>query len=444
MAEEMEAKIKSGDGRKRIGYANESFYYAFSGEQSTMIRAELTLTEAVEPEALRTALSQALLRYPNFRQTLAIGEDNTLYYVPKEGAPRLDLEDGRQLYLATAETNGYLFRVVYEGKRLVVCLHHGLTDGKGALEFTKTLLYDYLRALGRLVRTGGLVLTNGEAADPTEQEDSFATYGDPAAKPLGLYQNQGAFRIPEPLFDERQPYCRRLRLRCSMQALLQLAKRYGSTPVPILSILIARVLRRLYDVGEQPVTGYIPVNLRPYYHSKALNNFSLAVTLPYKARTEAFDWDVQATIQRGILDLQAQKENFAYKMAQLCAAGEQTARLPLPAPQKQALLAAKLREKSREQYSYLLSYLGALELPPDLRAVVQDMEIYIPSYLIPFTICALALDDQLTLTCTQGFEADKLVSGLYEMLQELGIAAEYEDLGIVRTDKLLLYKIAKC
>ena len=440
--EGMAGKMETQAERKKIGYANENFYYGFSGERTTVIRTELTLAEDVRPEMLRAALRQTLRRYPNFRQTLAV-EGGRIFYAPQDGEALVGPEDGWQLYLGTAQTNGYLFRVVCDGPRLAVCAHHGLADGKGMFEFAKTLLYYYLKEQGIAADTEGMVLTNEAPGDATEQEDSFAKYADPRAKPLGLYQDGEAFRIPEPLFTQEQPYCRRFRVCCSMQALLRLARRYGATPVPVLSIVLSQALRRLYDVGEETVTGYIPVNLRPYYQSKALNNFSFAVTLPYRARLRSLDWDVQATIQRGILDLQTQRENFDYKLARMCASGEKTAQLPLPAAQKQAVLAARLRENARARYSYLLSYVGAMALPAGLRATVRDMEMFIPAFLVPFTVCAVALDDRLSLTCTQDFEGERVARALYEVLREQGIEAEYEDRGVVRADKLVLGKLAQ-
>lgn len=64
---------------KRIGYANESFYYGFSGEQSTIIRTEVTLSQEVIPDILHEALLLTLKRYPNFRRTLAV-KDNNIFY----------------------------------------------------------------------------------------------------------------------------------------------------------------------------------------------------------------------------------------------------------------------------------------------------------------------------------------------------------------------------
>lgn len=143
---------------KRIGYANESFYYGFSGEQSTIIRTEVTLSQEVIPDILHEALLLTLKRYPNFRRTLAV-KDNNIFYRYNEKEPVMGPEDGRQYCLGTSEVNGYLFRLVYDENRVSLCGHHGLTDGKGMFEFTKTLLYYYLTGLGENIAVQGRVLT---------------------------------------------------------------------------------------------------------------------------------------------------------------------------------------------------------------------------------------------------------------------------------------------
>lgn len=421
----------------KIGYANESFYYGFSGEQSTIIRTEFTLKEDVVPHLLREALSLTLKRYPNFRRKLVVRKTNIFYqYNDKE--PVMGPEDGRQYHLGTEETNEYLFRLIYDNRKVIISGHHGLADGKGMLEFGKTLLYYYLIGQGKTVNTEGAVLTNEEEGDETEQEYSFEKYALPDAVPMGIYKNEGAFRVPEELYQDEKAYCRRFRVVCSASELLKLAKRYGITPVPVLSMLVSQVFHRLYEVGGKPVIGYIPVNLRPYYHSKALNNFSLAVALPYHARVKNLDWDLQATIQRGILDLQTQKENFDFRLAQMCLSGKQTEQMQAPVDVKQKALIKRIRENSRDKYSYLLSYVGIMDLPVNMKAFVEDIEIFIPSFIIPFTMCVNALEDKLTITCTQNFDSGKVTEELCALLKEQGLDVKYEDAGYVRPDKLLL------
>src|SRR5690625_4332735 len=74
------------------------------------------------------------------------------------------------------ENNGYLFRVVYFKQRISVEIFHSLTDGTGAVEFLKTLIYQYLTLQGEKLVVDGDVRFPDEVPSKFEIEDSFEKY----------------------------------------------------------------------------------------------------------------------------------------------------------------------------------------------------------------------------------------------------------------------------
>ena len=136
---------------KKVGYSNQSFYYGFSGEQSTIIRFDYTLDTPVNAAALEKAQKKTIQRFPNFAQRLVVENHNIFYGVNEKELQLYPLDNEKQYYLGTEETNGYLFRVMYGEKKIVIMCHHGLADGKGVYEFSKEIVYNYLKEAGRII-----------------------------------------------------------------------------------------------------------------------------------------------------------------------------------------------------------------------------------------------------------------------------------------------------
>ena len=422
---------------EKVGCSNEIFYYGFSGKKTTIIYLNVTLKDKIKSDVLQKALEKTLICYPNLCRKIVVKGEN-IFYEKNEESPIVYHTSDKMYQLGTAETKYYLFRVMYEENKIILAFHHGLTDGKGMFEVSKTLLYYYYCLQGMQLDTQFKIRTEHTLSDETELEESFTKYGNLDEKPLYIYKNKGAFVIPEPYYEDENPTSRRFRLTCSMSLLLKLAKRNQTTPVPVLAMIISQSLHSLYNVGQQNITGYIPVNLRPFFHSKALNNFSLAISLPYDYRLKEKDTDIQCTVLRGIMDAQIQPENFVYRMGKRLESNEQRENMKVPAQMKQKALVEKLPQAARMQYTYLLSYIGNVETLTPLDEKIEKVEYVLPAYLAPLSILACAKGENMILNFTQNFKTDKIIKKVVQILEENGVTAIYEDLGEIQTDSFEL------
>ncbi|MBR2056590.1 MAG: hypothetical protein IJ978_02895 [Clostridia bacterium] len=142
-----------------------------------MFRITVRLKDEVDGVLLEEALNKVLYRFPTYKTRLKKGyawhylEENTERALVFKGlGPMLSPID-------TKETNGYLFRVVYEGKTVYFEVFHGLCDGVGATIFFKGLLETYRNMQGIAVSGCGVDLST----EPTENEieDAFKHYYEP-------------------------------------------------------------------------------------------------------------------------------------------------------------------------------------------------------------------------------------------------------------------------
>lgn len=424
---------------KKISAGDKAFYYGLAGDQTMIQNKRIILDEKVDVDILREALVETLKRYPKMKERVVLHE-GSLYYAPNDREPVI-FQDDRPRLIGTEETAGYLFAIDVSGEEIHIRMHHGLVDGKGYFQFLKTLLYYYFSEMGYDIDKEGMVLTNDDPPEDPQDNYSYEKYSSEDAQPLGLRKGEKAFKAPEELYDMSRPVCRKFLITSKMDALLKIAKSHETSVVPVLAVMMSKSIHDIYDVGEESVTGCIPVDMRAVFKADVPGNFSLHITLPFVARLAQKDFDTQVTVERGILDLQKQKENFEYRLSRLCAnSGKMDGIDPDPGV-RQRLIGKKMKISSRETFTYLLSYVGHEGLPADMEAHVVRMEHTLPAFIVPLVVVGTEYKGRLNLMITQVFDSDSIAKELYGMIKEYDEEAEYIDYGTEEYDKFLIDKM---
>ena len=427
--------IKASDNLYEITTPNYLCYMSMSGVQTTTIVVNIDLVDPVNGEALKAAVGHVLERYDHYRMTLVLKE-NQLYYTLAKGELPVYKEKG-SLQLGSEENGGYLFAVSYKKKRIRLRIHHGLADGRGIFEFSKSLLYYYFLECGIPVEPEDKVITKETPRGETEDLDPFAAFGDVSIEPLGQFISKEAFCAAEEDEYEDQPRCYRYELALPIGDLLKAAKKVDSSPLPLLTVLISAAFRKTWDVGDQPVTGYVPLDLRTRFDMMTLQNCAYFVPLPHTKRNSNLPLDTQATVQRGIMDLQLQEENLRHRMGALEKGQQDFKAVEVPFAAKQKAATARSRAGSKTRYSYVMTYVGKISLPELMRRQVNDFMINIPAFDIPLAIAAAEYDGILNLVITQRFDNDQFAKNLLAECEKLVRNAVLRKSGVEEFDYLL-------
>ncbi|MDO4572984.1 MAG: alcohol acetyltransferase, partial [Clostridia bacterium] len=260
---------------------------------TALFRLSATLREPVDADVLERAFVRALGRCPSLSVRLRRGAF-WFYLEHSAGAPPIEQDVGNPcVRMRLKDNGGYGIRVRYYQNRIAVEFFHVLTDGTGGLVFLKTLVAEYLRLkYGADIPCSEDILDCGAEPAPEELEDSFYRYSgsetqsrreDKAYHISGTDEADGFIHITTGELDAEQ--------------LRGMAREKGVSLTEYLTaVLLLSVdaiqrrrvpLRRHY----RPVKVCVPVNLRRFFPSRTLRNFSSYVNPGIQPRLGSYDFD---------------------------------------------------------------------------------------------------------------------------------------------------------
>lgn len=248
------------------------------GDFTAVFRITVTLKEDVVYRPLSDAISVVASRFPYFNVTLSAGA--FWYYLEGiESKPRLYAEsDEKGIAFPLGSKKEVMYRILVRKNRISVEFVHILTDGGGALEFLKTLLFQYFKNLGTAVGLPEGIIDPDAHPLSEETEDSFGKYFN---KRIPATENPVmALHLPFKL--NTRPRFRTISAEMDSNQIRKKAKEYGISITEYLASVYLYVLQEIFlTEPEKKRNGIIrvqvPVNLRKMFPSKTMRNFSLFV-----------------------------------------------------------------------------------------------------------------------------------------------------------------------
>lgn len=195
------------------------------------------------------------------------------------------------------------FRITYKDNRISIECSHSLGDGKGIIIYFKALITRYNQ------------LKKGETGEYITKEnpednvvDAFADYYIKGGQ-KAVDSNRRAFHFPE-VYEKN--YTKLLFARMSTSRLKELAHKENMTVTEYLTaVLILGVIRSCPEPINEPVTVAVPVNLRRFFPTMTLRNFTVQTFITFEPdgrQDVTLKEIIDAT--RGQLRQQIQKEEL--------------------------------------------------------------------------------------------------------------------------------------
>lgn len=247
-----------------------------SKTESNIFRVSAELNDNIKPDILNQAVVDLKKRFPSMYVKLRRGlfwyylEKNEKMPIVKKESPYINE------MIDISKNNNYRFTIFYYNNRISLEWFHSLCDGYGAIEFLKAITYRYLELLGKKMKDENKVLTIKQEETKEEMEDSFDKNYTGKVKRLDKIKKAYHIRdIHFPHYYDTGIIIGKI----NVEDMLSLARKNNSTITEYLSALLTFSIYEAYKedkaIKKRPINLSIPVNMRKFFNSKTLRNFSL-------------------------------------------------------------------------------------------------------------------------------------------------------------------------
>ena len=350
--------------------------------QMSVFRLAAVMKEPVKPELLQIALHFTIQRFPGFATTVRKGffwhyldQTKRRYCIQ----PETDIPV-RPLKIAASGSQS--FRVLYYENRISVEFFHILTDATGGMCFLKTLLAEYLRLLGVGCPCGDGILDVTKPPLAGENENAFPA-ADRRGKGSGL-TDRASLQLSGKLAPVRP--CRILHFEMDAEKLREAAKSRNATVTAYLLGLLFLAGRRATEAMGGSFNIQVPVNMRKFYPSPTLRNFSMYCGIRLNLEQVTTLDDILPEIQRQLTE-KASREAMTEMIHSSTRLVNSVRFVPLfiKAPIAR-LIYGFLGDKI---FSNTLSNLGVVHLPPEMEGQVDHLEFLLGTPVSNRVGCAL-------------------------------------------------------
>jgi NRPS condensation-like uncharacterized protein len=326
------------------------------------------------------------------------------------------------------ENNGYLLRVLHDDRRVSAEFFHAVTDGYGAMVFLKTLIAEYLRQCGHDIPCGNGVMDLGDGATTVEMEDAFLRMPLP---------KEGRIRFGTPAYhlsDERLPP-HRLQITMAHMPVSHVREKAKALGVTITEYLAAIMLYVGYldqhKSGAKkplPVRISIPINMRQYFQTQTLRNFSSFVNPGIEPAHQPFAFNEIAKHVASFMKEALTPERLFAGIAPNVFSEQNPIIRAVPLPLKNLAIRAVFNATGDRLVTTTLTNLGRIKAPAAMTAHIERFELLLgpPSNNVCTNSALMTTGDTMTLTFTSNANDTTMASEAILHLREMGIPVTIE------------------
>ncbi len=403
-------------------------YPAVSNAQwSSAFRVSVELYETIDPDRLQKAVNHVMKRFPSMKVRMRTGL--FWYYLEENEADLLVQPDiGHPcMPFHFKKDNGYLLRVFYFRNRISAEFFHSLTDGSGGLVFIKTLAVEYLRLGGKKVEFdhGALNLRN----TPKQEETQDAFLKMPLPKVRISRKESAAYHFPA---TAEIPHT--LRIIAASIPCEKLRSQAKALDATITEYLTAVMLWVAYQEQEKenpqkklPLRVSVPVNMRAFYPSATLRNFSSFVNPGIDPRLGDYTFEEIVKETHAFMRYTVNPKLLSATIATNVADEKNLLVRLVPLTVKNLIINGIFRRAGDKLVTSTLSNLGRTEKPTGGERLIRRFEFQLGVPATPLCNCsAISNGDELRLVFSSNIRETTLPREMLRFLVERGIPVTVE------------------
>lgn len=395
--------------------------YSTSREAPAEIRIRIRMRDLIDPTILRTSVESTMLRYPYF--CVELQKKNGQYVFIDNERPVVITDSLEGVELNSEESNYHMIAFAYQDNWLELDVFHGLTDGTGAYEVIRTLLYYYcskrydVKLSDEGIQLAGEEISKEEWIDPVEAASDLPTPArNELSKALNLMELAGitpetkstvySIAIPESEF-----------MRFNIEN--------DGSPGTMISLFFSRAIAGLYPNEKDAIRIALCVNQRKALKApRAHQSLVGGVMLEYKDKMRDWPLSKQATAYRGMVFAQTTEKAVLSGVSNL--KGVTQLLLSKENDQERVGIAGQIGLMSNQILNATVSYVGKADYK-EAERYIRDFRTWTSPSGNTMLIEISAVNGRFVLDIIQPFSNPLFVNAFLKELEEHGITYDLQD-----------------
>lgn len=377
-----------------------------------MFRLSFYMDEDVVPELLQIALSTTIKRFPYFSTTI---KKWFFWHYLDTIQTRFAIEQENTYLCETmniSSNTSKLFRVMYWKNRISVEFFHILTDWYGWMEFLKALTSEYLKLLWHKIWKSPLVKDVSETPHANEMKNDYKKAE--RQKNIKWYRDEKALKIVWKTGNVIPSEVIHFDIRWNQ--IKSYAKKLGVSVTSLMLWYVIIATAKATKWNKWNIQIQVPVNMRQFYDSETLVNFSLYMLIKVKKENI---WDFKTLVHdiQNQIKSKATKEHLNEKMCYANNAEKKIRFLPLFF--KKYLVRAIFRFIWNNTISNTLTNIGIVNLPPEMWKHILKADACLWPQVNRKISCALVTcNDITTLTITKTIKNKQFEKSIIDQFEK--------------------------
>ena len=391
---------------------------------TSMFRITVVLREEVRRDALQRALDLMKPRFPTFYVQKKRG---LFWYFLEELNVRAMVEEDSINPCPPVMPDTLPFRVKTHVNRISCEFAHVVCDGGAALIFVKTLLAAYARELGMEIPVQNGILDITEPPRPEETEDGFSRFSR-----MGALANRAELNAYHPSGTRLHPGMRVVTTGVlSVKAALKLARSYKVSLTEYLTATLIYVLYCMQKAEDtkhpRPVKVSVPVNLRKYYPTPTLRNFSQYLNPGIDPNYGEFTFEETLEQVHHYFRYMFTEKNMNARISKNVGDERNIALRVVPLFIKKLSILMVYNLTGERVFSSVISNLGAVDLPEEMAEIIERFDFILCTARRNAVECAVAsYQDQLSITFTRSIAEPYVERTFFKTLVQKGLHVRVE------------------
>lgn len=408
--------------------AGETFLYRKDGTESQVF--EIRMKENINHACIQRAARLTYRRYPYFKSRFKIIDGDVYLCENKVTPPPARAKKLRPLGGSTTTKN--LLDITFYRNCIYISFHHAMCDGRGIMQFIKTLLYYYLNFRYPYnniripdVRLVGEGFLPGETADPVND-------GDLCFDREKVFQvDRKAFAIPEVhRGEEAGGDSWRYELTFDVNEVMKVCKANNCTPAILMTLLMQRGIKSQYPSAEEPVLCSMSCDWRESIGlPNTFRNCVSSIYLPYGKAEQEMDTEELGTHYRSLIAKQKETDSARASASVMKMMSDMLDSLGSYDRKVETVSGFT----SRPIDSFICSYTGKANMG-DAEKYIESMHVY-TSGTKGITLQMMSVAGTFTVDFLQNFPNKVYVNAFLAEATRLGLTAECSDMIPFRTPK---------